>query len=157
MCSALEKAREPASLQAPLTWWSRAQLKSNCHNSHHHFHHNHHQLHYDDNFRPLNVDSGYTTPTLALAHPSTHNNTSENNNKNINLMLTRFHHWENDYEDEWKSLNLTLSPVRSLQAKRRRRRWRARGLCRKWSEFTFRQHQLPVTHQSPSWFVQWLH
>jgi semaphorin 6 len=39
--------------------------------------------------KPLNVDSGYTTPTLALAHPSTHhNNSSENNNKNINLMLT---------------------------------------------------------------------
>jgi hypothetical protein len=38
--------------------------------------------------KPLNIDSGYTTPTLALAHPSTHNNTSENNNKNINLMLT---------------------------------------------------------------------
>merc|ERR1719220_2958707 len=38
--------------------------------------------------KPLNVDSGYTTPTLALAHPSTHNNSSENNNKNKNLMLT---------------------------------------------------------------------
>jgi hypothetical protein len=39
--------------------------------------------------KPLNIDSGYTTPTLALAHPSTHhNNSSENNNKNINLMLT---------------------------------------------------------------------